>query len=323
MHTVALKRAGDASHSPLTYYCRRGFMKKLSFKKIDAFSTDKSAGNPAGAIYLDSENELDPRDMQRIAAELKGFVNEVGFISKLDNDTFLLKYYSSEREVEFCGHATIAIMYDLLKSNAELLKKPAIKIITSKGALLVQNRISNEDAVFISAPAPHFSEKSIPEAQIAEALQIKMQDIQKSDPIEIVNAGLETLIVPILTLKTILAIYPDFRKLKLFCESHFIDIIVVFSSEVSDKSNRFRTRVFAPRFGYLEDPATGTGNAALGHYLLKHKKWNGEVISLEQNDKADQSNTVKLLTRRDESNDIEVAFGGGAILRIKGDYFLV
>lgn len=298
-------------------------MKKLIFKKIDAFATDKSTGNPAGAIYLNTENELNPSEMQRIAAELKGFVNEVGYISRLDDDTFVLKYYSSEREVDFCGHATIAIMYDLLKSNAEIIKKTTINIVTGKGKLLVQNRISDEDAVFISAPVPHFSDKSIPKSQIAEALHIDVQDMHEGGPIEVVNAGLETLIVPIRTLQRILSIYPDFMKLKLFCENNFIDIVVVFSSEVSDKSNRFRTRVFAPRFGYLEDPATGSGNAAFGHYLLKHGKWNGEVISLEQNDKVDQSNIIKLLTRRDEMNNIQVAFGGGAILRIKGEYFLV
>lgn len=298
-------------------------MKKLVFKKIDAFATDKSAGNPAGAVYLSTEIELNPTEMQRIAAELKGFVNEVGYVRKLDTDTFELKYYSSEREVDFCGHATIAIMYDLLKSDAGLLKKPTINIVTSKGKLLVQNRIPDEDAVFISAPAPRFSDQSIPKDQIAEALHIDAQDMHKGDPVEVINAGLETLIVPIQTLQITLAMCPDFMKLKRFCENHLIDIIVVFSPEVSDKSNRFRTRVFAPRFGYLEDPATGSGNAALGHYLLKHEKWNGEVISLEQNDKTDQSNTIKLLTRRDEMDDREVAFGGGAILRIKGEYFLV
>jgi PhzF family phenazine biosynthesis protein len=298
-------------------------MKKLMFKKIDAFATDKSAGNPAGAIYLNTENELDPKEMQRIAAELKGFVNEVGYISKIDNDTFVLKYYSSEREVDFCGHATIAIMYDLLKSNAELLKKPTINIVTSKGKLLVQNRIPDEDAVFISAPLPHFSDKSIPKAHIAEALHISLQDICEDYPIEVVNAGLETLIVPIQNLQTILSIYPDLMKLKLFCENNSIDIVEVFSSEVSDISNRFRTRVFAPRFGYLEDPATGSGNAAFGYYLLKHRKWDGEVISLEQNDRVDHSNIIKLLTIRDERNNLEVTFGGRAILRIKGEYFLV
>lgn len=298
-------------------------MKKLVFKKIDAFATDKSAGNPAGAVYLSTENELNSTEMQRIAAELKGFVNEVGYISKLDTDTFILKYYSSEKEVEFCGHATIAIMYDLLKGDSELLKKPTINIVTSKGKLLVQNRIPDEDAVFISAPLPHFSHQDIAKTHIAESLGISVQDMSEDYPIEVVNAGLETLIVPIQNLQTILTVYPDFMKLKLFCENNSIDIVEAFSSEVSDVSNCFRTRVFAPRFGYLEDPATGSGNAAFGYYLLKQKKWNGEVISLEQNDKYDQPNIIKLSTRCDERNNVEVTFGGRAILRIRGDYFLV
>ena len=84
-----------------------------------------------------------------------------------------------------------------------------------------------------------------------------------------------------------LGIDPDFELLKLFCEKSDIDIILVCSKEVTDSANLMRTRVFAPRFGYLEDPATGSGNAALGNYLLKHRRWDGGVISLEQNNNAD------------------------------------
>ncbi|HQL01117.1 MAG TPA: PhzF family phenazine biosynthesis protein [Smithellaceae bacterium] len=302
---------------------KKSIMKELVFKKIDAFATDQSTGNPAGAIYLNSDSELNPTQMQRIAAELKGFVNEVGYISRLDAGTFMLKYYSSEKEVEFCGHATIAIMYDLLKDDTELLSQPTINIVTSKGRLLVQNRIPDEDAVFISAPHPHFPNPAISGSHIAEALGASVQDLCTDYPVEVINAGLETLIVPIRTLQTILGLQPDFKKLKLFCENHSIDIVEVFSKEASDVSNCFRTRVFAPRFGYLEDPATGSGNAAFGYYLLKHKKWNGEVISIEQNDKLHQPNIIKLSTRHGESGNVEVTFGGRAIVRIKGTYFLV
>jgi len=295
-------------------------MQKLLFKKLDAFAAHQSAGNPAGAIYLQDENELSPDQMQRIAVELKGYVNEVGYIARLDQDTFGLKYYSSEREVDFCGHATIAIMYDLLKNDAELIRKPFVHIVTGKGRLLVLNRITDEDAVFIFAPSPLFSGQSIPPAQIAKALHMDASDMDESYPPEMVNAGLETLLVPIRRLQTILSIQPDFNILKLFCEAHSIDIVTVFCGEVSDPSNRFRTRVFAPRFGYLEDPATGSGNAAFGHYLLAHGKWNGEIISLEQNDKIDHPNIIKLMTGRNE-NQTGVAFGGATVLKVKGDYF--
>jgi predicted PhzF superfamily epimerase YddE/YHI9 len=39
--------------------------------------------------------------------------------------------------------------------------------------------------------------------------------------------------------------------------------IDAFTTETADGGNRYRTRVFAPTFGYLEDPATGSGNSAL------------------------------------------------------------
>jgi predicted PhzF superfamily epimerase YddE/YHI9 len=58
--------------------------------------------------------------MQQIAAELKGFVNEVVYLFP-EEKGFFLKYYSAECEVDFCGHGTIGVMYDLIKSRRNLI----------------------------------------------------------------------------------------------------------------------------------------------------------------------------------------------------------
>lgn len=297
-------------------------MKKLKFKKIDAFATQKSNGNPAGMVYLDSFDDITTAEMLRIAQELKGFVSEVGFASRIDENTFDLKYYSSEREVDFCGHATIAIMYDLIKNSSGLLNKKQINIITVKGNLTVDNRISSEDAVFITAPFPVFSPKDIQIESIAQALRIELDEIDDGYPVSIVNAGLETLIVPIKNLNGILAISPVLAELKEFCIENSIDIITVYTKEVVDTKNRYRTRVFAPTFGYLEDPATGSGNSALGYYLLKNKLWDGTFMSLEQNESFENPNIIKLRTKDTEGAQSQVVFGGGAIVRIDGEYIL-
>ncbi len=297
-------------------------MKTFAFKKIDAFATRKSEGNPAAVVSLNAENDISVHEMQRIAKELKGFVSEVGYVRRLDENTFDLKYYSSEREVDFCGHATIAIMYDLLKNNAELMKKQLLNIVTNKGELAMENRIAREDAVYISAPVPSFSSKEIAEEDLAKALRISPDDINAAYPTSIVNAGLETLVVPIKTLQAVLAIAPRLDELKLFCEESSIDIITVFTDEVAHKANAYRTRVFAPTFGYLEDPATGSGNAALGCHLLKNDMWDGRPISLEQNGDHANPNIVKLLAKQNERKEAQVVFGGGAVVRIAGEYFL-
>jgi PhzF family phenazine biosynthesis protein len=297
-------------------------MKTFTFKKIDAFATATSGGNPAGAIYLNSSQDISVADMQRIARELKGFVSEVGYIAPLDENIFHLRYYSSEREVAFCGHATVGIMYDLIKHDQRLFKKERVDIVTNKGTLPVENRIQQEDAVFITAPNPGMTPVNLSTSDIAEALKIPSDAINADAPVSIINAGLETLLVPIRRLQAILAIAPDMELLKQFCLNHAIDIITVFCDEVADANNTFRTRVFAPTFGYLEDPATGSGNAAFGYYLLQQKRWDGTVMSLEQNGSREHPNIVKLMTQPDEEHNLRVVFGGGAIVRIIGEYLL-
>ncbi|MBN1396820.1 MAG: PhzF family phenazine biosynthesis protein [Bacteroidetes bacterium] len=297
-------------------------MKELRFKKIDAFAANKSEGNPAGYIRLDSETDISENEMRQIACELKGFVNEVGYVRQTGENSFDLKYYSSEREVDFCGHATIAIMYDLVNSSDKLKNYSSLSIQTNRGKLEVLNRIAQDNAVFIMSPVPMYRKEIPGTAEIAASLRIPVSEIDNSMPVKLINAGLWTLIVPIKNSKTILSIFPDFNELKNFCTASSIDIIEVFTKDAVDKSNDFRARVFAPAFGYLEDPATGSGNCAFGYYLLDNNMWHKETVIIEQNDKPDKYNIVKLQKKRGNNKIWQVLFGGGAVTRIEGTYIL-
>ena len=295
-------------------------MREYRFKKIDAFATDKSDGNPAGYIILDRLADISESEMLRIAKELKGFVNEVGYVAKTGKNEFDLRYYSSEREVDFCGHATIAILYDLIKTDDSLINIPTLTINTNKGTLNVENRFRESDSVFIMSPKPEIKEVSITIKELANKLRIDKDKINSDFPISVINAGLSTLIVPITDLDSILSISPDLDKLKDYCINQGIDIIEVFTSNVRDKSNDYRTRVFAPTFGYIEDPATGSGNSAFGYYLINNDMWTTESLIIEQNGLIDDYNIVRLQKKIDENNNQRVCFGGGAITRIEGKY---
>ncbi len=135
----------------------------------------------------------------------------------------------------------------------------------------------------------------------------------------VVNAGLNTLIVPTDGLQTCLKVNPDQEQLKEFCLSSALDIVLVFTPEVADKANSYRTRVFAPKYGYLEDPATGSGNSALGYYLLNSGKWDGSALNIEQNGSLDNPNIVRLATVEKGDKRL-VVFGGGATVKIDGYY---
>jgi PhzF family phenazine biosynthesis protein len=164
--------------------------------------------------------------------------------------------------------------------------------------------------------------KEIRAADIAAALTCRLEDLDTSRPIQIINAGLDTLIVPMTGLAPILNVTPEFQILKTFCFQIGVDIVLLYSSEVRFPESRYRTRVFAPTFGYLEDPATGSGNSAFGYYLLAHGMWTGEKLRIEQNGFRNAPNFVQLYSQQTGANDSRVWFGGGAIVRIDGQYIL-
>ena len=256
-------------------------MQRYRFKKIDAFVEGQSTGNPAGCVYLPDQHALSDEGMQQIARELAGFVSEVVYIYPDEGHTGL-RFFSSEREVAFCGHGTIAVMYDLIKNDEAFARDPIARIHVQGRDLLVRNEIASADAVFISAPLPQFLNLTPTRDDIAAALRIPPGEITENSRIMLVNAGLATLIVPLASLDTLLSLHPDQKHLREFCLANGIEIILVFSEEVSVHENNFRSRVFAPIYGYLEDPATGSGNAALGYYLLNAGTWDGHMIRIEQ-----------------------------------------
>jgi len=292
-------------------------MRKYQYKKVNAFTSDDSNGNPAAYLLLE-ENEISHEKMLKVGKEHAGFVSEVVFCSKSKVADLKLIYYSSECEVDFCGHGTIATMYDLIKNDADLLEKDKIIIETNKkGILTVVNNIKYEDTIYITAPNAKHLSVPVNTEQIVDALSISKEDIAHEYPVDFIDAGLRTLIVPIAEFNKEISILPNESILKAFCLENGIDIILIFCKTAGSLDFMAHTRVFAPKFGYLEDPATGSGNSAFANYLLKNNLWNGSSISIEQGSKGFAFNTIKL-----KLLDNEVLFGGKANVIIEGYYYL-
>ena len=219
--------------------------------------------------------------------------------------------------MDFCGHGTIACMYNLIKETESLFSCSEIPIQTNKkGALTVYNKIAVQDAVFISVPKPNVLETSLNPAYIARSLSLNGEDLDDDLTIDFIDAGLRTLIVPLRFTEKLISIFPNEPELKNFCLQNNIDIILTFSLSAVDKRHIAHTRVFAPRFGYLEDPATGSGNSAFGHYMLRHNLWDGSLCSVEQGGNDRVFNSVKLYFQ-----DETMFFGGKATTRIDGSYY--
>lgn len=292
-------------------------MKKYRYQKIDAFTSGASLGNPAANIIMDEE-KLTPEEMLEIGRQHKGIVSEVVFCDKSEVADIKLTYFSSECEVEFCGHGTIATMYEVIKMDPDLYKKKEVLFETNKkGVLKVKNKLQTEDAIYITAPDPEYLKCPVDKETAAKELGFTPEQLSSDYELGFINAGLRTLLVPVKELAAEISVYPNEEQLKEFCLSNGIDIILVYCFETSQKDSFVHSRVFAPKFGYLEDPATGSGNSALAYFMYQNKIWNGEPIVIEQGGDNRVFNQVRVMVE-----DEKVLFGGRATLRIDGHYFL-
>ena len=118
-------------------------MRRYRYIKSNAFTAGESLGNPAACLFLD-DAPMTGEQMQSIASEHKGFVMEMVFCGQSEKADAKLTYYSSECEVDFCGHGTIATMYSLIKDTPELMLKPVVMVETNrKGMIEVYNAIKD------------------------------------------------------------------------------------------------------------------------------------------------------------------------------------
>lgn len=300
-------------------------MKKYPYRKIHAFTREGSEGNPAAYLNLGADL-LTPEQMLKIAQEHRSFVSEFMFLNETASGAgtdrkipnYKLTYYSSEGEIAFCGHGTIATMMDVIRENPELRDVAEFDIDTSmKGRLTVYNNAAAEDSVFISSPDPIFHECPVNAAEVADALEVPLASISGEHPLGLIDAGLRTLIVPVAGFDTEVSLFPDRERLERFAVANDFDVFLIFTLETADPACFAHSRVFAPRFGYLEDPATGSANSAFGRYLLANKLWNGELIAIEQGGNDRVFNEVRLQTRGEK-----LLFGGRSTKVIEGLYFL-
>ncbi len=84
-------------------------MQTIKIKQVDAFTSKPFTGNPAGV--LTEAASLSDDQMLAIANEMN--LSETAFVLPSDKADFRIRWFTTEREVLFCGHATVAAVHAL------------------------------------------------------------------------------------------------------------------------------------------------------------------------------------------------------------------
>jgi len=218
---------------------------KIPIFQVDAFSEKPFSGNPAAVCLL--EEEKDDKWLRNMAAEMN--LSETAYLWKLKNG-YRLRWFTPTKEVDLCGHATLASAHILWEAGY-LNKEGLAEFSTLSGILKAERK---GDWIELDFPVELEEPAQIP-PELSQALKASSEYYGKNRMDGLVLFKSE---------EEVLNLRPDFEALR---KIEVRGIIVTAPS--SSKDYDFVSRFFAPRFGIEEDPVTGSAHCCLGPFWGK------------------------------------------------------
>jgi PhzF family phenazine biosynthesis protein len=225
----------------------------LKMWQVDAFASKPLEGNPAAVVPLDSWLADDL--MQRIAAENN--VAETAFFVKTGAGLYDLRWFAPSREVDLCGHATLASAWIIFNKLDAALNE--VRFMTRSGELTVQR---SEGGNVMSLPSAQF-EPFTPPPGFTEALG---RSLNGPAPKELYisakgGAGARALIAVWDTPQQVRSLDPaaDLKDVAMQVGAGSVLATAAGGGNPYDMVSRF----FAPHYGVPEDPVTGSAHCAL------------------------------------------------------------
>ena len=221
---------------------------KIKMFQVDAFTNELFSGNPAAVCLLNQwlSDEL----MLSIASENN--LSETAFLN-LSNEPIGIRWFSPVKEVDLCGHATLAasrVLFDHLNYQS------SDEIIFESGRGHLSARIKNE-MIFLDFPIdePHVQKFSESEKLFGHEASA-------------VFSGQDDYLFIFEEEKLISGIEPNFELI-----SQLDKRGVIISARSKDYD--FVSRCFFPNYGINEDPVTGSAHTLLAPY------WSSELNKLD------------------------------------------
>jgi len=242
----------------------------LKIWQVDAFASRPLEGNPAAIVPL--ERWLDDGLMQAIAAENN--VAETAFFVKTGVGHYDLRWFAPSREVDLCGHATLASAWIVFHKLDSSLNE--VRFMTRSGELVVTR---GEGGNVMSLPSAE-SEPFTPPPGFAEALG---RSFASKPPKELHisakgGAGARALIAVWDTPEQVKALNPgaDLKEVAMRVDAGSVLATAAGGGDPYDMVSRF----FAPYYGVPEDPVTGSAHCALTPFWAK--RLNKKILKARQ-----------------------------------------
>jgi len=294
-------------------------LKKYNVYQVDAFTTTKLAGNPAGVVT--NADSLSADQMQRIARELNN--SETAFICSptTDEADIRIRFFTPTMEVPICGHATIGANFARAIEN----NLTSQTIIQETGAGNLPIDISQQNGSYqitmtqgkVSVDEPLSADI---QEEIIAALGLTKDQLNSNCPMAIASTGAPKVMICLNDQKTLNNLTPNLQQLKAITPKINCNGYFVFTMTPNEKA-LIHGRMFSPANGINEDPVTGNANGPLGAYLIKygiaHPQSDIYEFTIIQGEKIKRTGSMLVRVFLKNNQPVKIQIVGNAVIAFK------
>lgn len=291
-------------------------MARLGVFIVDVFAEEKYAGNQL-AVVTDCA-ALSAAAMQQIARETN--FSETTFIlsGQPHNGGYDVRIFTPAAEIPFAGHPTLGTAFVL--RNEMLDHRPetvALNLGVGQVPVSFTRDGDGRETLWMRAPQVDLG-RIHPREQVAEIVGLSEGDLDNRLPVQDVSIGISFTVIPVATLDAMKR--ARFNRVAYERQADVQYPQFLFSSQTYSPANQFNARMFAESFGVAEDPATGSANACLGAYLLRHQCRPGDRLDVrvEQGYEIGRPSLLRIRAAQNASG-AEVLVGGHVVPTFRGE----
>lgn len=245
-------------------------MLDLEVMKVDVFTDEPLAGNPA-AVVLDAD-QLDEMQMQRVAVEMA--LKSTAFVMRSKKADIRLRYFTPVSEEPICGHSTIGALHALAGLEAFGSSPGGRRRLETMLGILpfhVERAVDGRLIVWMTQRKPMFADVD-DVTEVASALAIGVDKMFHEEfPLCRASTGIPCLLVPVRSLDTIERLEPRQSEIFELAKEHEVNAVYVYTWNVVDRDSTLHARCFAVTPDYHEDPASAMPAGALCSYLAQNE----------------------------------------------------
>ena len=249
----------------------------LPYLHYDVFTNDPLAGNQL-AVFPDVRG-LNTAHMQRIAREMNFSESTFIFPSEQPGTDVRMRIFTPYIEMPMAGHPTIGSTFALAHSGVIPYGARRFVFGLNVGPTPVDLEWKDSVLAFVwmTQLPPAFGLPIEARAAVAAALSLTEGDLVPDLPVQEITCGTPFVFVALRDRATVDRASGDLASFKKLPQGIAGLPIFLFSVDPGSSGKIVYSRMFAPDFGIIEDPATGGASGPLGCYLVQYGLVSGQA----------------------------------------------